>query len=159
MSIVTRSGRSVIAESIALRSIHVAWGTGDGAWVTPPAEASTATALQAEIGRRTATQVAYVVEDEAGDIVLPAGRFSISATPTNMLYVTAQFDFNDAYSSVIRELGIFVGTQVQAGLPAGQRYFTPDQIASPGKLLHLENVAPIYRSPAIRELIRTVIAF
>lgn len=159
MSIVPRAGRAVIAESISLRNVHVAWGTGDGAWTAPPSESATATTLQNEVGRRPATQVAFVVEDVAGDIVLPAGRFSLSVTPTNLLYVTAQFDFVDAPSTVIREIGIFVGGTTDPGLPAGQRYFTPDQVVEPGRLLHLENRAPVYRSPEIRELSRTVIAF
>jgi hypothetical protein len=160
MPIITASGRVTIAESIAARPIHVAWGTGDGAWVTPPSESSGASGLISEIGRRTASVVGYVTPDADGDIVLPNGaKFLSSATPTNFLHVTASFDFADAQSSVIREVAVFVGTILQAGLPSGQMYFTPDQIVNPGRLLQIENIEPIFRSPAVKEFFEYVIAF
>lgn len=160
MPILTKSGRVVIAESIAQRAIHLAWGTGDGVWTTtPPSENPDATALQAEVGRRVATEVAYVNPDAGGDIVLPTGTFSRSVTPTRNLYVRTAFDFAEASSSAIREIGIFVGTVTNVGLPPGQQYFTPGQITNPGRLLHLENKAAIYRSPAIRESFEVVITF
>lgn len=159
MPILAKSGRVVIAESIKVRPIHVAWGYGDGAWVTPPSEDVNATGLVDEIGRRVADEVAYVVPDEDGLIELSTGRFSISETPTNHLYIRVKFTFSDEPSGVIREIGAFVGTVTQAGLPAGQRYFTPEQVVSPGRLLHLENLPPIFRSPAIEETFQIVITF
>jgi hypothetical protein len=160
MPIIPQSGRVVIAESIAQRPIHVAWGTGDGAWITPPSEGSGATGLMAEIGRRTATVVGYVNPDVNGDIILSnSAKFTASATPTNFLHITASFDFADAPSAQIRETAVFVGTQVEANLPAGQMYFTPDEVVSPGRLLHIENIEPIFRSPAVKEFFEYVIAF
>lgn len=159
MPILTKSGRVCIAESIAQRAVHLAWGTGDDAWITPPSEDPNATELLAEVARRTANVVGYVVPDAAGEIVLPTGNFTISPTPTNSLLVSVNFDFTDAPSTVIREFGIFVGTETQVGLPAGQRYFVPSEVTDPGTLLHLENIAPIYRSPAIRESFQVVITF
>ena len=67
------------------------------------------------------------------------------------------YDFGDAPASIIREVAVFAGTQVQAGLPAGQRYFTPGQIVSPGTLVALERITPIHRSPATRETFEHVI--
>lgn len=158
MAILTKSGRVVIAESILLRSIHVAWGSGDGTWISPPAESPDATALMAEVGRRTATSAVYVTPDAAGTIVLPGGaKFSISGTPTNSVMVTADFDFADAPSSVIREFAVFVGGTIIGGLPGGQNYFIPAEVATPGRLLHIENIQPIFRSPAIRETFKTVV--
>lgn len=159
MPILTKSGRVVIAESIAARPVHLAWGSGDGSWVTPPSEDSNATHLQTEVGRRVATEVTYVVPDVAGDIILSTGTYSRSVTPTNQLLVVTNFEFADAQSSVIREVGIFVGTETVGGLPVGQTYFSPSEIADPGRLLHLENIAPIFRSPAIRENFEIVITF
>jgi hypothetical protein len=159
MPILTRSGRIVIAESIAARPIHLAWGTGDGSWVGPPAESNLATALLNEIGRRTATEVAFAIEDVAGDIVLPTGRFSRSVNPTNFLYINTVYDFADAFSSVIREVGVFVGGTMNPGLPVGQKYFVPADYVLPGRMLHVENMAPIYRSPAIRPSFEIVVAF
>lgn len=159
MAILTKSGRVVIAESIKARDIHIAWGLGDGAWTVPPSEDSEATELMDEVGRRAATEVSYVVPDVAGDIIQPSGRFSRSVTPTNHLYIATTFDFGDASSSEIRESAVFVGTELVGGLPPGQQYFPPSDVAAPGRLLHLENLAPIYRSPAIRESFEVIITF
>ena len=163
MPILTKSGRVAIAESLAARALHLAWGTGDGDWITPPAESLDRTALQAEIGRRAASEVSYVVPvtnpASPAQIELPTGRFNRSVTPTSNLLVTANFDFADASSAVIREIAIFSNTQVVAGLPAGQSYFLPAQVSSPGRMVHLENIAPIFRSPAIRESFEIVITF
>jgi len=159
MAILTKSGRVVIAESIATRPIHLAWGLGDGVWLEAPSEDAEAVALIDEIGRRTATNVQYVVPDVAGEIVLPSGNFTLSATPTNHLLISVQFEFSDAPSAVIREIGAFVGTVPVEGLPGGQVYFLPAEIADTGRLLHVENLEPIYRSPAIRESFQIVITF
>ena len=160
MPIFTKSGRVVIAESIAERSVHLAWGTGDGAWITPPAEDANATGLVAEVGRRTVSELAFVVPDPDGDVVLPNGNtFSRSATKTNHLLFATNFEFTDAQSTVIREVALFVGSTVVDGLPEGQRYFLPAEVDEPGRLMHVENIAPIYRSPAIRENFEIVNSF
>ena len=159
MAILTEEGRVVIADSISIRPIHLAWGLGDGVWLTAPPEDAGATGLLDEVGRRTATQVQFVVPDVAGEIVLPSGSFTLSGTPTNHLFISTQFDFADASSSVIREIGVFVGTELIAGLPPGQEYFVPAEIDGPGRLLHIENIDPLYRSPAIRESFQIVITF
>lgn len=159
MPILTKSGRVVIAESIKLRPIHLAWGLGNGVWLTGPSEDPNATALMDEVGRRTANSVEFVVPDVAGAIVLPTGNFTVSATPTNSLLITTNFDFLDAQSSVIREYAVFVGSEMIAGLPGGQRYFVPAEVDDPGRMLYLENIVPIYRSPAIRESFQVVITF
>ena len=160
MPILTKSGRIVIAESIALRPLHVAWGIGDGAWSAPPSEDSNATTLIQEIGRRTVTEVGFASLDPAGDIILPTGaRFVRSVTPTNNLYLRTAFDFSEASGAVIRQIGVFAGTTFVSGLPSGQQYFSPSEVATAGRLLHLENFVPIYRAPAIRESFEVVITF
>lgn len=161
MAILTRSGRTAIAQSIKAQPLHLAWGTGNGSWTTtPPAENADATALLAEVGRRTVTQCDFVTPDNAGAIeIIGAGNFSITVTPTNMLWTMTRFDFGDAPTAAIREIGLFVGTVVQAGLPSGQRYFTPDQITDPGTLLQLENRQVIYRIPSERKTFDMLIIF
>lgn len=159
MAILPKSGRVVIAESIALRPIHLSWGTGDGDWVTPPSEDADAVALLAEVGRREASEVAFVVPDVAGNIVLPSGNYTRSLTPTNHLFISTNFDFDDSPSTVIREIAVFVGSTTVGGLPEGQKYFTPGQLATTGRMLHLENLPPIFRSPAVRENFDIVITF
>lgn len=163
MPILTKSGRVAIAESIAARPVHIAWGAGDGAWITPPAENPDQSALQAEVGRLLASEVSYVVQVTnpalPAEVVLPTGRFNRSATPTNNLLVIGNFNFSDASSSVIREIAIFSNTTTAAGLPAGQQYFSPSEVTAPGRMVHLENITPIFRSPAIRESFEIVITF
>ena len=155
MAILTRAGRAAIAAAIKAQALHLAWGSGNTAWgdAAPPAEDADATALIAEIGRRTVTSADFVVPDTNGTIeVAGVGKFSTTTTQTRNLFVRTVFDFADAPSAVVREIGLFIGTTLQAGLPAGQRYFTPAQIASPGTLLHLEHRLPIYRSAGTRQV-------
>ena len=160
MPILTQSGRVAIAKTVSEQPIHLAWGIGDGSWsTTVPAEDANASALISELGRRIATQISFVVPDIAGAIELPSGKFTISPTPTKHLYVRTQFDFADAPSNVVREIGLFVGTIPDVGLPGGQAYFPPADITDPGLLLHLEHFQPIFRSPAIREAFEIVITF
>jgi len=159
MSVLVNDGRVAIAESLGLRPIHVAWGTGDGSWETPSAESSEAAGLLNEVGRRIASTVQYCTPDPGGPIELPSGNFSVSLTPTKFLHIVCDFDFADAPSSVIREFGVFVGTETDAQLPPGQEYFSGAEVTSPGLLLLLENVVPIFRSPAIRETAQFVINF
>ena len=159
MPILTASGRIVIAESIEARPIHLAWGLGDGAWTTPPSEDSTHTSLINEIGRLKASEVAYVVLDPTGDINTPTGIYKRSVTPTNSMLLGFNFDFDNASSSVIREIAVFVGCTTNPALPGGQTYFVPADIVASGRLLHLENLAPIFRSPSIRENFQIVITF
>lgn len=161
MAIIPTSGRVAIANAVTSLPFHLAWGTGDGAWVTPPAESPSATALMAEVGRRAATQWAYVVPDEAGSIVVSTGAFSLSpgGAKTRHIWVASNFDFEDASGLVIREVAVFSDTEVLGGLPPGQMYFTPAQIVDPGLMLYIENITPIFRSPAIRENFEAVITF
>lgn len=159
MITLTRSGRETLAESIKLRDVHVAWGPGDGSWTTPPAEDVLATAVTGEIARRTASEVSFVDPDEDGDIVLSSGNYTRSVTPTNYLFVEAAFAFDEAPTSTIRQFGVFVGTTIVGGLPAGQEYFTPAQVATPGRMLALENREPIVRTSTSTVTYRAVFKF
>lgn len=163
MAILTASGRTAIAASIAAQPIHFAWGSGSPSWdVTHVAEDVNATGLVTEIGRRLVTSVQYVNPDNSGSIVVPvfndasgnsiSKSFSLSTVPTPNLYMRFNFDFTDAPIATIREVAIFVGTIVATGLPVGQLYFTPDQLVSHGTLLALENlIENIQRSPNSRQ--------
>jgi hypothetical protein len=153
-------GRIAQAELVAAQPIHIAWGTGNPAWdAAPEPEPNNATALVAEIGRRAATQVAFVNPDPAGAIETPQGNFSLSETPTRHLYVRVVFAFNEASDARIRELGVFIDTQVADGLPAGQRYFTPDQIVQPGRLYLLDRSQNFQRNGAVRPAFDYVFPF
>lgn len=160
MSILTNSGRVAIAELIKNSPLHMAWGPGNTAWTTPPAESPDATAVAGELGRRTVTDVQFVVPDTLGPIEIPgAGKFSTTTTPTKRLVVSCQFAFDDAPTATIRQIGLFTGTVLVPGLPAGLRYFTPDQIQSPGRLLQIQNREAVPRSPEARNLYTLLLEF
>lgn len=159
MAILTRTGRSAIASALQAKVSYMAWGIGDGAWTTTwPSEDADATELIAEVGRRKATSIQFVVPDADGEFeIAGAGRFSVSATPTRQLLYTFKFDFADASDQIIRELGIFINVETDPGLPPGQMYFTPDQIIDQGDLLQLEHRSPIVRSSGTRDIMHMLI--
>lgn len=160
MAVLTTSGRIAIATAIKARTAHMAWGSGDAAWGnTPPAPPITATALLVEIARRKADQIDYCAPAPAGAISVPEGRFNISATPTNNLYFRFHFEFADAPTSIIREAAIFLDTVAAAGVPAGQVYLLPAEVAQPGTMLVLERLTPIIRAGTKRELFEFVVTF
>lgn len=152
MAIITIPGRTGIARSLKNSPIFLAWGLGDESWTGDEKvpEDSTRTTLFREIGRRIVDDVQFVVGDDQGEIVTQTGRWNISETPTNCLYLTAQYDFADGNGYKIREFGVFLNTVIKSGLPAGQKYFLPTDIEDSGELLMLENCAPIIRTGASR---------
>jgi len=159
-AVLTTSGRIAIATAIKARTAHLAWGSGDAAWGnTPPEPAGSASALVAEVARRKANQVDYCVADAAGAISVPEGKFSVTTTPTNNLYFRFHFEFEDAVGSTIREMAIFLDTVAAAGVPAGQFYLLPAQVANPGTLLVIERRAPIVRQITTRQLFEYVVTF
>ena len=170
LATLTNTGRAAIARAIAGRPLHLAWGAGDPAWDAEDATLPSlvdATALTAEVGRRLATAVGYVEPDEEGDIVIPVATGSGTATnkryrqvtgPTAYLYIRVNFNFEDASSTIIREVGVFMDTVPAQGMPEGQRYFTPGEISDPGLLLAAEILTPaIARSPSVRQTVEFVL--
>ena len=118
---------------------------------TPPLSASYS-ALTGEIGRRAVSSVEFVTPDPNGNLYTPGGdRWSVSSTATRYLYVATQFDFLEAATETIREVGIFVDGVRAAGVPEGQLYLTPEEVAEPGYLLLLDRFAGIPRSPSSRQ--------
>lgn len=184
MAILVRSGRTVLANALLQLPMHLAWGEGDPAWDTEPvAEPNTATALVAEVGRRTLTEFRYCMNEadfivrEAGPppagtdmedwiaanqgeipdgklLVVPTGRYvDIHPEESNEVYVRFAFDYEDGASPprTIREVGVFVGSAMRAGLPAGQRYFPPGDVADPGRLLALQRDPKLVRAGNVRQ--------
>jgi hypothetical protein len=171
LATLTKVGRAAFVKAMKERALFLAWGGGDPAWDEGNAEfpnLADATALEAEVGRRAAALAAYAVPDDAGDIVIPKGqsgtgevveaRYALSETPTPYLYVQTQFNFADAADEIIRELAVFVDSVPIEGLPPGQRYFLPGEIADPGLMLAVQIFSPpITRSPAVRQIIDFVL--
>lgn len=159
-AVLTTSGRIAIATAIKTRTAHMAWGSGDAAWgSSPPAPPANATALLAEVARRKATLVDYCTPNVSGDISVPEGRFSISATPTNNLYFKFHFEFTEGVGSTIREQAIFLDTVAAAGVPSGQFYLLPAEVSSTGTLLVVQRTAPIIREITTRQLFEFVVTF
>jgi hypothetical protein len=159
-AILTTSGRIAIAAAIKARTAHLAWGSGDAAWGnTPPEPPANSSSLLAEVGRRRATQVDYCAPNVNGAISVPEGKFNVSTTPTNSLYFRFHFEFEEAVGATIREQAIFLDTVAAAGVPAGQFYLTPAQVAQPGTLLVIERRAPIVRAITTRQLFEFVVTF
>lgn len=150
MSVLQDRGRIAVARLVAAQPIYLAWGRGRPAWDAggPEAEGTKHAGLISEIGRTVASSVQYAKPDEAGPIELPDGtRYSVSAEPTQWLYVRWDFSYADAAGETVREVGVFLGGAVAAGLPAGQRYYPAAQVTAPGDLYTLEHLAdPFKRS-------------
>lgn len=158
MAILTNSGRAALATALKNSPIHLAWGSGLPAWdATPYPEQMDATALVAEIGRRKATSVQFVTPDPNGLIVVPNGRFTLASQATPYVYCQFDFDYDDAPTSVIREIAVFSGTVTDPALPPGQMYFLPQHIINPGILTVLENIPRVDRSQNVQQAFRFVI--
>ena len=169
LATLTKTGRAAIAKALAARPIHLAWGSGNPEWDAEDAvlpSLVTATALVAELGRRTPATIGFVEPDDAGDIVIPVSvgasgeiqeaRYrQVADAPTPYLYVRVNYNFEDASNAVVREIGVFMDTVLK---PAGQRYFTPGELESPGLLVAAQIIKPaINRSPSVRQTIEFVL--
>jgi hypothetical protein len=160
MAILTNSGRIAMATSVKSQPLHLGWGSGDAAWDTVPvAESIAATGLLNLIGLRKAAYTQYCEPDVAGEIIVPTGRFTESVDPTKHLYMRFAFDFTDAPTSTIRELGVFVGTITDPLLPGGQMYFTPAEVDAMGQLLVIEHIQKFERSASVRQTFEFVVTF
>jgi hypothetical protein len=147
-----------MAAAIIAQPIYLAWGNGETIWdTTPPSENVATTALLAEVGRRVVTQAQYVTPDSAGAIQMTSGNYDLSTVPTNYLYFRTLFNAADAAGQTIRELAIFVGTTLDAGVTAP--YVTPSQVATPGQMLLLEYITAIALSSSVRQQFEFVLEF
>lgn len=167
MAVLQDQGRIALAKALQEQAIYLAWGRGVATWDSQPiSEPVNATGLVDEIGRRIASNKRFVAPQTDTsptapfDIKTPGGDLYLySATPTNYLLLEFQFEYNDAATEVVRELGVFVGSEVISGLPAGQRYFTPAQIKSQGRLYMLDRIPKLIRTNTTEPLYRYVLPF
>lgn len=149
MQVLQDAGRIALAQALAAMPVYIAWGRGDGAWTVPPATPSNRTALLDEIGRRKVVDVAYALPASAADydVELPGNiYYKRSVEPTPYLLLATTFGFEEAVGETVRECAVFFGTTTAVGVPAGQRYLEPADIATPGAMYSLEYRAPTPRS-------------
>lgn len=152
MAVLNTSGRIAVAQAIKDRPLFLAWGTGDEAWDEAAIpESIDAVALENELGRVQVTVTGFATPNPLGIIQVPSGNFDISEEPTNHLYLRFDYGFDDASDQTIREAGLFMDCVIEEGLPAGQRYFLPDEVVDPGALVALEHFAAVVRSPLVRQ--------
>ncbi|MDA8449849.1 hypothetical protein M4R23_09145 [Acidovorax sp. GBBC 3332] len=160
-AVLQQSGRIFLATAVAAPPLYLAWGRGLPAWDTKAEpEPTNATRLVDEIGRRLITSVSYVVPDENGAIELPdKKRYTVSVTQTKWLHVSWTFAYEDAAGETVREIGVFIGGTLVAGLPAGQRYFTAAQVVEPGYCYCVEHVQAFKRGAGVRPVQQYVLPF
>lgn len=160
MAILTKSGRTVLSKLVMESPVHMAWGTGDPDWDSEPEpETIDEIALINEVGRRSVSTIRYCEPDENGSIIVPTGRFEESPVATNHLYMRFNFDFFDAPTASIREVAVFIGTELVPNLPGAQMYFEPADVDDPGILLIVERIARLDRSSSIRQSFEFVVTF
>jgi hypothetical protein len=165
MAILTTSGRTALAASVAAQPLHLAWGAGSPAWdTTPVAETIGLTALTAELGRRVVDEIKFVTPDVAGAISVPNGRFTAlpAGQKSNNLYLRFNFEYLDASTASIREVGVFIGTIIKPAVitaEPGRRYFAPADLQDPGILLAVQRTARIIRSAQTRQAVELVVVF
>ena len=159
MSVLTDSGRAALARALKEQDLYLAWGGGVESWgdEPPPPDPETVYLVN-ELGRKGLFTSLYVRPDEEGEIVLSTGRYRVSVEPTPHLYLKFMFDYEDAPTSRIRELGIFAGGKIKPDLPVGQTYFVPEEIENPGILLLYETRKTLQREPSDRHDFEYVIS-
>jgi len=160
MAILVTAGRTALAIAVHDSPLHMAWGTGSAGWdTTPVAEPLNATALVAELGRRALNTCEYVVADVAGAIVLPSGSWTVSGSPTNNLHIKTIFDYADASTGIVRELGLFLGSVISGSVPGTQHYYQPGDLTSAGTLVSLQRFSKFTRSSILRQSFEFVLTF
>jgi hypothetical protein len=159
MAIITLSGRAGIASLVKNTQLYLAWGTGDVAWdSTPESPSSSDDDLEAELGRRKPSSVAYVTPNVSGEIVLPNGnRYTASVTPTSYVYVRTLFEYDEEPTGVIRESGLWIGTVPDTG-HEGDDYLDVGDIDEKGLLFTLDRFPKITRNSGNREIFEFVIS-
>ena len=87
-----------------------------------------ATGLFDEIGRKKAF-IDFVVEDNAGAIELSGIKYSLSPTPTNLLYVRSTFNSAELNSEQFREAGVYFDTELVGTSQAESPTFADSQLS------------------------------
>lgn len=134
-----------IAQFIASRQLDIALCTGDGNWTIPPSKDKIATTLMNEFARRRATKASFVVPVDEEYITSGTSWFSVSDGPTNRLLISTQSVSHDEQQVQIREIAILVVSKVVKGATNGRGYTHKSDVMDPGRMLHVENLASIFR--------------
>jgi hypothetical protein len=153
MAIFTIGGREVVAELLLNQTFYLALGSGDPNWdiaIEPPSP--TATDLIDKFGLTRMRRFTYVVPNLDGEIQMAdSSKFAASDAPSRYLYIAFRLDPSDAKGELIREAGLYWGTKLVEGTPAGQMYLEKQAVVSWGKLIHLDRFNSIERDGLIEQ--------
>ena len=163
MPVLQQQGRIALAKAISSRTIHIAWGRGDPAWdAAPVPEPVGAAALVDEIGRRLVTDISFVQPDPNGEIELPNGDTyapSPGNAPTSWVLLRATFGFADAQGETVREVGVFLDSEISPAAPPGQRWVLAADVLAAGDLYTLERRHGEFRSGSVRGVEEIILPF
>lgn len=147
MAIFVNSAGAALASALKSAGVWAHVGSGLAVWdETPADEQQSSVDLVARIGARRAETVQYCTPDDDGEIIVDAGRYTASPTPTKYLNVMCNFDNADAVGASLREIGFFVGTKVYATVPPTKLFVVPAEIEEVGTLLLLDHHSKIVKT-------------
>lgn len=136
MAVLTNTGKQQLANVFKSFDYWLAWGSGDDAWDAHlVAEDVSDTSLVNELGRRKASVIEFCTPSDTGDIVVPSGRYTPSATPTYYIHLRFEFQLTDSPEATIRECGVFAHTVLTDDVPDPDGYVTPAYLKDPGSLI------------------------
>ena len=114
-----------------------------------PAMSGQESRLVAELGRREANSVQFVVPDENGSIITSGkNRWSVSETPTRFLHINVAFAAEDEPYGVIREMGVFIDGMLDGSGATDSGYYPVTAVTDPGTLFILTSFPPLIQSGA-----------
>ncbi len=159
-AVLVNDGRILLAQALIDRPAYFGIGAGSADWGTsePPTAGLEQINMVTPIGYKLAHVVQFVRPDEAGDIVLTSGRYALSEQPTNHLNYRLRLEYGEVMQDV-REIHVYVDTQLVSGLPVGQRYFAPEDVAKTGRLLLAERRKPLFFDGTVGAEINLVVTF
>jgi hypothetical protein len=153
MAVFTIGGRTVTGTLMFQQVFFLAVGKGNPTWDTslePPTP--TLADLVDAVGVTRCREVSYVVPDEAGVIAMSDGaKFARTVEPSRYIYLEFKLDLPDAVPETLREAGVFHGTEIEAGIPAGQFYIPDDDVIDYGTLIYADRFNSIVRDGTIEQ--------
>lgn len=103
--------------------------------------------------------VQQVSPEDEFDYLVGGNHYALSIEPTRLIYVEVELRPEELSLSIIREVGIFLGTTVDVGFPEGQLLFQPEDVATLGMLYALKYYSPIIRNDYSKEHFAYILQF
>jgi hypothetical protein len=153
MAVFTVGGRTVTGKLFYQEAFFLAVGVGSPTWDTTLEAPSPALAdLVDPVGVTRCREIAYVIPSETGDIVTSDGaKFERSENPSRYVYMEFKLDLHDAEPNTLRESGIYHGTEIEEGIPAGQFWIPEADVIEYGTLIYADRFNSIVRDGTIEQ--------